>query len=44
MEKAPAFIIRNQAIKNGMNIMLWDGLSKVKDGGVSFQELFLIHE
>ena len=42
MQKPSVQTVRDQAVKNGMNVLLDDGVKKVQEGQISLEELLRV--
>ncbi len=42
MQKTSSQVVHDQAVRNGMNVLLDDGLKKVQDGQISLEELLRV--
>ena len=42
MERSDAAIIKNQAVKDGMTVLLEDGIRKIRDGVTSIEEVLSV--
>ena len=42
MDRSDASLIRNQAIKDGMTVLLEDGIRKIRDGVTTIEEVLAV--